>query len=201
MLISGAKILDFDIETAPRSFMGGGFTTDEITAIACSFTDTDFVNVFTMHYSDFHNKASFQAAYRNMLINFVEMYDKADIVTGHYIRGFDLGKINGALIEAGLNPLGVKMVCDTKCDLIKFSGISKSQENLGAMLSYFDQRNEHLGNKEHMSQIDWRWSNRYTVEGVAETTRRVAGDVKQHKELRLALLKANALRGPRAWRP
>lgn len=199
--LPATNILDFDIETRPLTFMGGGFTTDEITSIACSFVGEDNVNVFQMGWFDYKDEATFHHAYRIMLLAFVEHYKRADIVTGHYIRAFDLPKINGALLEAGMGSLDVKMTCDTKMDLIRFSGISKSQENLGAMLSYFDQSNPYLGRKEHMSQVEWRTANRFTAEGLEESRRRVAGDVLQHKEMRLALLEAGFLRGPKAWRP
>jgi len=35
------RILDFDIESRPLSYMGHDFTTSEITVIACKFLDDD----------------------------------------------------------------------------------------------------------------------------------------------------------------
>jgi hypothetical protein len=194
------KILDFDIEFRPMSYMGGDFTTGEVTAIAWSWANQRKVEVEYMTAADMFTQDAWVDAYQLMLGAFVDAYNQADIVTGHYIRMFDLPKINAACFEVGMRPLAPKMVSDTKVDLVKLSGISKSQENLGATLSYFD-GNQYLANKEHMSQVDWRWANRLTAEGVAETVRRVKGDVKQHKALRLALLDANVLKGPKVWRP
>lgn len=194
------KILDFDIEFRPMSYMGGDFTTGEVTAIAWSWAGERKVSCANMTANDMRTQESWVTAYQNMLLDFVEQYDQADIVTGHFIRAFDLPKINAACFEVNLSPLRPKMTSDTKIDLLKLSGISKSQENLGATLSHFND-SAYLANKEHMSQVDWRWANRLTAEGVAETVRRVKGDVKQHKALRLALLDAQVLKGPKVWRP
>lgn len=194
------KILDWDIEFRPMSYMGGDFTTGEVTAIAWSWTGDRKVSCAHMSANDMRTQDSWMTAYRSMLLEFIEQYDQADIVTGHFIRMFDLPKVNAACFEAGLPPLSPKMVSDTKVDLVKLSGISKSQENLGAHLGYFYD-DKYLASKEHMSQVDWRWANRLTAEGVSETIRRVKGDVKQHKSLRLALLDAGVLKSPKVWRP
>jgi hypothetical protein len=116
------------------------------------------------------------------------------MVTGHYIRGYDLPNLNGALKEAGLPLLGPKLTCDTKLDLVKSSGVSKSQESLGAMLGI-------EAPKVHMTQADWREANRLTPKGVAKTIERVTGDVRQHIQLRDALLERGMLGPPRVWSP
>lgn len=192
------RILDFDIETRPLSFMGGGFTTDEITCIASSFYGERNVEVSQISWSDMASRDTWEAGYRKMLEAFVDRYNQADIVTGHYIRAFDLPKINGALAELGLSLLEPKLTHDTKLDLKKMAGISKSQENLGSMLAYFDD-NRYIGRKEHMSQIEWRAANRLTAEGVDESRRRVAGDVLQHKAMRTRLAELGWLNPPKIW--
>jgi hypothetical protein len=55
--------------------------------------------------------------------------------------------------------------------------------------------------KEHMSQPEWREANRLTPWGLKHTKRRVAGDVRQHKELRLRLQQGRMLKAPRVWSP
>jgi hypothetical protein len=52
-----------------------------------------------------------------------------------------------------------------------------------------------------MSQPEWREANRLTPEGLKHTKRRVAGDVRQHKELRLRLQQTRMLKAPRVWVP
>lgn len=197
-IIKAQSILDFDIETRPLSYTGWG-NTDEITSIAASWYGSDDVEFFHLP-AGIRTDAHYEAASRNMLLGFVEMYDQADIVTGHYIRNFDLPKINGALIDNGLPVLSQKMTSCTKNDLVKFAGISKSQENLGLHLSKFNS-GEYLGRKEHVAQAEWRQVNRLTKEGILDNERRVTGDVKQHKEMREALLSAGLLKPPKVWCP
>jgi DNA polymerase elongation subunit (family B) len=50
---------------------------------------------------------------------FREAYDAADIVTGHYIRGFDLPILNARMMRHGLPMLGAKLAQDTKGDLAR----------------------------------------------------------------------------------
>ena len=176
------RILDFDIENRPLSYLGQDFTTGEITAIAASWVGEEKVKVWLLGRDD--------AA--EMLRGFLELYNQADIVTGHYIRKHDLPVLNGALLEQGMAPLGRKMTSDTKGDLIRSKYLSMSQESLGAMFGITHR-------KEHMNQVQWREANRLTPKGLKETKRRVAGDVKQHKELRRRLIEVGALRAPRVW--
>ena len=128
-----------------------------------------------------------------MLRAFRAAYDAADMVTGHFIRGYDLPLINGMLMELRLPTLDDKLSHDTKTDLVRRSGLSVSQENLGAML-----RLEHQ--KVHMNQARWRAANRLEPEGREAARERVVGDVRQHIELRRELLALNYLAPPRIWR-
>jgi hypothetical protein len=177
------RILDFDCECRPLSFMGGDYVTKDITAMAWAWTDQpDDVTVYALGDVD----------QRTMLQAFREAYDKADMVTGHYIRGFDLPLVNGAMTEHHLSPLPDKLSHDTKLDLVRRHGQSGSQENLGAMLG--------LDNpKVQMNQHKWRSANRLTPEGIALSKERVVGDVKQHIEMRKRLLELGYLAGPKVW--
>ena len=179
------RILDFDIEARPLSWYGGDFVTREITAIACRFVDEKPKDIRCWLLG--------QHSLRDMLEGFVEVYDEADMVTGHYIRGFDLPNMNSALTEIGLPPLSDKLSHDTKLDLIKRAGMSNSQENLAAMLGL-----KHP--KINMTQADWRAANRLTPEGVMKTKLRVIGDVEQHIEMREVLIIRGMLGVPRLWK-
>ena len=174
------RILDFDIENRPLTYLGNDFTTAEITAIACSFGLDDPVYCWLLGRDD----------PRDILSWFVCLYDRADIVTGHYIRKHDLPIINGALLEYGMSPLGLKLTIDTKLDLLPMKDISRSQESLGAMLGTSQQ-------KVHMTQADWRAANRLERITAAET--RVIADVRQHQELRLKLNDLGVLGSPKTW--
>jgi hypothetical protein len=176
------KILDFDIENRPLSYGGQDFTFSDITAIAASWANEKKVHVWALG----------EVSTEEMLSEFKKLYDQADIVTGHYIRNHDLPIINGALVEFGMQPLSPKLTSDTKNDLLKFSGISKSQESLGAM---FDLPQP----KFQMNQVAWRMGNRLTPEGIALTKKRVIYDVKQHKALREYLIANNLLGKAKVW--
>lgn len=179
-----ARILDFDIENRPLSYLGSDFTTADVTAIAAGWCDEEEVTVWALG----------EVSQKKMLKEFVKMYNQADIVTGHFIRDHDLPHINSALLELGLDPLTEKLTSCTKRDLLKRKGISASQESLGAVLGI-------EAPKVHMSPSDWREANRLTKAGIAKTKERVAGDIIQHRQLRAALVKRNWLGTPRMWKP
>jgi hypothetical protein len=177
------RILDFDTECRPLSYIGSEWTSAEITAIAASWVDRKYVKVWLLELGK---------DVEAMLREFATWYDAADIVTGHFIRKHDLPLLSGAMLEYGLPPLRAKLTIDTYADLRKRKDLSASQESLGRMFG--------LGwPKEHMSQPEWREANRLTPQGLAHTKRRVRGDVRQHKALREALTEAGALKAPRMW--
>lgn len=179
------RILDFDIENRPLAYMGDDYTSGEVTAIAWAWVGE-------------------KTAPRVMLLGpntvaeilnvFVEVYDRADMVTGHYIRMHDLLVINGALMECGMPSLSQKLTCDTKLDLKARRHISASQENLAKMLGVHEPK---IG----LSNADWREANRLTPAGLKLTAARVAGDVQQHMALRAKLLELDLLGPPRVWYP
>jgi len=176
------KVLDFDIECRPLAWLGGDFVTKEITAIAAKFLDEDPIYCWLLGVDE----------PERMLVEFVELYDRADVVTGHYIRGYDLPTINGALHEYGQPPLDTKLTHDTKLDLIKQQGISGSQENLAAMLGI-------TAPKIQMNNVKWREANRLTEDGLRLTRERAVGDILQHIELRQALMDQGWIGLPKIW--
>jgi len=177
------KILDLDCEARPLSWINQDFVSKEITAIGAQSIDEKKAYSWILG----------EVTTQEILEGFVELYNQADIVTGHYIRGYDLPLINSALAEFGYRPLTSKLAHDTKIDLINSSGISKSQESLGAMLGLAEP-------KVQMNQHKWREANRLTEEGIAFTKERVIGDVKQHIQLREALLAQGMLGPPKIWK-
>src|SRR5688572_20492410 len=81
------KVLDFDIENRPLTYLGSDFTTAEVTAISWAWCDQpEDVTVYLLGEHDL----SF------ILAAFVDAYNQADMVTGHYILGHDLPMVNGA---------------------------------------------------------------------------------------------------------
>lgn len=178
------RVLDFDIENRPLSYLGSDYTTAEVTAIAASFTDERKVHVWLLG----------EHSLEEMLTGFLALYDAADIVTGHYILKHDLPILTDQLAELSLGSLGRKLASDTKLHLRLGKGISKSQENLSEMLGV-------RAPKVQMNQVKWREANRLTKKGLKLTRERVVGDIKQHKELRKELLKRDLLGPPELWEP
>lgn len=180
-----ARVLDFDIENRPLAYLGSDFTTAEVTAIAWAWVDRpEDVTVYLLG----------ETPLETIIDRFLEAYQRADIVTGHYITGHDLPMINGACMELGKPLLSDKLVQDTKTALAKAKGISKSQESLGAMFGLEQP-------KVQMNQTKWRSANRLTPEGLKAVRERVTGDVKQHIELRRRLLDLGYLGAPVLWAP
>jgi hypothetical protein len=128
-----------------------------------------------------------------MLTNFVHRYNEADIVTGHYIRKFDLPMINGALMEFGLPLLGPKLTCDTRLDMYTKGDIPATQEYLGEILGIPLE-------KVHMTQHAWRKANRLLPAGVQLAYKRVTGDVLQHMLIRNEMLRLRLLKPAKMWR-
>jgi hypothetical protein len=194
------KILDFDIECRPLSWYGGDWVTKEVTAIAWAWVNDSKPKVTSIILGDpflVEDMGEGLGVYRHTTVRdileaFVPVYDEADMVTGHFIRGFDLPVLNGALFELEMPLLSSKLSHDTKGDLKKFSGLSKSQENLGATLGL-----DHP--KVSMNQDKWRRVNRGEADAIREVKERVEGDVLQHIEMRRALLDRGMLGYPRVW--
>jgi hypothetical protein len=180
------RILDFDIENRPLSYWIPDRPTAEVTAIAWSWIGSSAVHCALLKPDE--------SSMHEMLSDFREVYDQADIVTGHYIRRHDLPILNGAMVENGLLPLDTKLTSDTKLDLINWKDLPQSQEYLSSM--YGLSRPKH-----HMSQHEWREANRLTEAGIRATYERVTKDVRQHKQLRAHLVEAEALGPPQLWRP
>jgi hypothetical protein len=178
------RVLDFDIENRPLTYLGSDFTTAEVTAIAWAWTDRP--SEVTVHLLG-------ETELSAILQQFVAVYQQADMVTGHFIRGHDLPMVNGALLECGLPPLVDKLVQDTKQDLMTLKGVSKSQESLGAMFGLAEP-------KVQMNQARWRAANRLTPEGLALVRERVVGDVRQHMAMRARMLDLGILGPPRLWK-
>jgi hypothetical protein len=178
------RVLDFDVEARPLHWIASDYVSKEITAIAWKFIgEPEPAQCWLLG----------ECEPTRMLRAFVAAYDTADMVTGHYIRGYDLPMVNGALTEYGMKPLSDKLSQDTKIDLVRRQGLSSSQENIGAMLKL-----QHP--KVKMDQAAWRDANRLTPEGRHLTRARVLGDVHQHIEMRQRLLELGYLAPPRVWR-
>lgn len=185
------KVLHFDTECRPLAWYGGDFVTKQPTVISWKFYgDRKAPEVRAIGESDRSSRV-LDEEYA-MLEAFLPAYEDADVVTGHYIRGFDLTILNGALIRLGLEALGDKLTQDTKNDFSKRHGMSMSQENLGAM---FELKHPKVPSNNRL----WERANMLLPDGIAWAKGRCVGDVKQHIDLRVAMLEQKLLGAPTMW--
>jgi hypothetical protein len=187
---SPGRILHFDAECRPLTFWVPDQPTTDITAISSAWADDIDGTIKTVTMGPRWTERS----YKQMLKQFVERYNEASIVTGHYILRFDIPLFNSALIEMGMPVLEEKLVSDTKIHLAKYQFLPKTQEHVSGMMRT-------MNPKEHMTQEDWREANRLTPKGITETRRRVEGDVRQHYQMRAELISRGLLKAPSIWRP
>lgn len=179
------KVLDFDLESRPLGWIGADHVHQEVTVAAWGWMgEAPQANALT---KDDRSRLSMLRAVR-------AAYDEADIVVGHFIRSFDLPLLNAMLVEQGEPPLAQKLTHDTKNDLIRMSGISKSQVNLAAMFGIDEQ-------KVYMTVPAWRDANRLTKPGVDAAITRAVDDVAQNMALYRELKQRRLLGPPRVWRP
>lgn len=179
------RVLSFDIENRPLAYWYPGETTAEITAIAACWVG--YPKTMRVWLLGVHSP-------KKMLTGFREMYDRADMVTGHYIRRHDLPILNGAMLEYGMPPLDQKLTCDTKMDLVKRKDLSASLEELAVMFGL-------SARKTHMSNTEWREANRLKRSGIAKAKERATTDVRLHMDIYARLVDGGYLSAPKVWRP
>jgi hypothetical protein len=179
------RILDFDTECRPMHY-NEWRPESQITAIAWSWVGSPIVKSAALKQSLVNED--------DMLERFLEDYDKADMVQGHYIRKHDLPLLSDHVLRSGLGRLASKLTQDTQADLVSVKSLGKSQDNLAMT---FDLAEE----KHHMTGADWREANSLSPEGTEATLVRVISDVIQHKALTARLLEEGLLSAPRIWYP
>lgn len=180
------RILCFDFEARPLGWYGGDWVHKEITVVASAWVDDPEGSMESAAITtDIRTSA-------RLLKGFLKRYNEADIVMGHYIRGFDLTLFNGAMLEFDLGPLPDKLTIDTKGDLLKISGLSKSMENLGGLLGLSHP-------KVNMNAGSWRLANRLTPDGIALAKHRCEGDVLENIEMYEELKRRGFLSAPKLW--
>lgn len=179
------RILDFDSECRPMHYSEWR-AESQITAIAWSWIADETVACEVLE-QDLSNE-------RSMLETFLEAFNAADIVTGHYLRKHDLPLLNDHCIRLNLPNLKPVLVSDTMADMPQIKGLGKSQENLSVT---FDLSAE----KHHMTGAQWRVANALDPAGRAGARKRCVDDVLQNKQLRALLLDRALLKPPQMWRP
>lgn len=179
------SVLYFDLECRPGHWIGGDYVSKVITAAAWMWGDDSSPAGVMTHYdytpAEIADEMSMQI-------------EDCDMVVGHYIRGFDLPLLNGELLRGNMEPLKPVLSLDTKMDLNKAHGRSKSQKNLAADFGLDEP-------KVDVTLAEWEAFNGREEGADGPVIVRVVGDVVQNMALRVALTEAGWLGTPRVWRP
>lgn len=185
------RVLDFDTECRPLHYSEWR-DESQITAYAWGWLEDRRVHSRILEH---HDRA--RDLYRHegeMLLDFLDAFDEADIVTGHYILRHDLPLIVDHCMRLGVALPGPKLVSDTKLALPSVKGLGLSQDNL-ALLLELDEK------KHHMAGRQWADANVLTNEGRALTHQRVVNDVRQHRAIRAEMINLGWMTPPVVWRP
>jgi hypothetical protein len=186
-IVASRQVVDFDLETRPLAVWYDGKCTWEPTAVAWAWDDGP---ISTLALPEVDS----ETLLRTFAAVLDELIASGSVLTGHNIDQFDLPVLSAAMAENNLPNLRPMLTQDTLRGLPKMKDLSRSQENLGVMFGL-------KAPKVHMSNADWREANRLTLEGVAKAKKRVAGDVRQHRELRRVLRARGLLKPPKLWKP
>jgi len=178
-------VLDFDTECRPMHYSDYR-PESQITAIAWSWVGSDKVQCRVLE-QNLSNE-------RSMLEAFLRAFNKADVVTGHYIRKHDLPLLVEHCMHLGI-PLPKRVeVSDTMLDFRQTKGLGKSQANLSATFGL-------SAEKHNMTGATWREANKITAAGRAQARKRVVDDVIQNKEWRAFAIANGWLGPPKTWSP
>ncbi len=185
------RILDFDTECRPLHY-NEWRDESQITAYAWGWLGQRRVESRLLEHRE--DADALWEHERDMLGEFMEAFEAADIVTGHYVLRHDLPLLVDHCMRLGLVLPDHKLVSDTKIALPSVKGLGLSQDNLSILLA-IDEK------KHHMAGRQWAEANVLTAQGRALSQKRVVNDVKQHKAIRAEMLELGWLAPPVVWRP
>lgn len=153
-----------------------------VTAYAWSWVGDDHVGVDALPIRHFYNNRM----RKRFLAPLWDVLAEADVWTGHNLLRFDLPVLDGEALKLGLPRLPRRLVQDTIG--IRKVRAKKGQDVLAAV----------LGVDAEKLPLNWaQWEAAYGEKDLATVKARVAGDVVQHKALRLAMADRGWLPAPR----
>jgi len=179
--VGSLAILDFDIEARATGYGDPRWVPQEITAIAWSWIGDERVVC--------HLRCN---GAPRMLARFRAVYEKANIVTGHNIRKYDLPLVNAEMLRFGMTPLPATLTQDTLRQITRTTGMKRDQDNLGKLLN--TETDKHA-----MSWQDWQ--DAYAESGWGGVRKRVVTDVVGHKQIRARMIEDGWIKPPVIWRP
>lgn len=186
------RSLAFDFEALATGYADPAWVPQVTTVISYSWLDNNDVTTLAVcDYSKSQMPHIDKTAQREMLIDFLEVYNEADEVSFHNGRRYDQPVLNGMCWWVGLPPVSSKPTIDT-IDLGKVKGVKKGQDNMGVL----------LGIPVHKLSLNHEeWIAAYAERGWPVVKERCSSDVIQHKMIRAEMRKRGWLRPARRWRP
>ena len=194
--LSQPRILAFDIETVAAGFADPAWVPQKIICVSWSWVGSDKIETRAccgpkeaMGVGLYGPQAKEKRWH--MLNPLLAAIEQADVVTGHYIKGFDLSVINAEAMRLGLTPIYECSYIDT-IDLVRSKGFKKGLDNLGVL----------LGCRTKKQAMDWQeWDDAYDVSGIPEVITRCESDVQLQKEIREKLLERGWIGSrPKVWK-
>lgn len=119
--------LVFDIENKPGTYGPGDFTHGKVVAIGWRFLGEDESRTQAICFNRRARARTVSQAKR-----FAKVWESADVVVGHNIKGHDLRLLDGFMATLDLSPLPYRRRIDTYKDMPGLRGMSRSLENLAA---------------------------------------------------------------------
>ena len=181
------RILDFDLETIAAGFADPAWVPQKITCVAWSWVDEEEVQVRTCGPRGLFGRPESRA---RMLVPLLAAIDDADLLTGHNLLRFDLPVLNAECLRLNLEPVRQALVQDTM-RVVRTKGFKKGQDNLGLLLNVPAEK----------VALTWQaWQDAYDEQGWPTILERCASDVRQHKQVRVEMLRRGMLKAPIVWR-
>jgi hypothetical protein len=193
MRFDGTDVLIFDLEARPTAWIGGDYVGRSVTAYAYCYLDSDEVTCHTLLGPGTPEER--MADHALMVAEVAAAVETADLVVGHWVRGFDLPLLNAETERVKGEPLPRVLTIDTKSDRLTGSGLSQSLENLAFR---YDTSVQKMDMREPMWEEYNLWQTERSIRWVRD---RVSSDILATRELYIKMNEAGRLNGPKAWDP
>lgn len=186
------RVLAFDFEALATGYADPAWVPQVTTVISYSWLGQKKIHTLAVcDYTPGQMPHIDKAAQREMIRDFLSVYDVADQVSFHNGRRYDQPVLNGMCWWVGLPPISPKPTVDT-IDLGRVKGVKKGQDNIGILLDIPVHK---------MSLNHEQWVEAYAEPGWSRVKQRCSSDVQQHKLIRAEMERRGWLKPARVWRP
>lgn len=174
------------METLAAGYADPAWVPDKITCISASWVGEDEVHTWIAGQTDWWSR---EGRARTMLRPFWGLLSKADVVTGHNIRRFDLRVFNAEAMRCGVEPIR-RIKAEDTMGILRAKGYKKGLDNIAVELGVD-------GRKKAMSWAEWDLA--YEDPSWAEVIERCESDVRLHKQIRVEMNRRGWLKGVTTW--